>query len=86
MHAPRKAGAHDLGERIQRLAFRGMEEDGLGVAEVLAPDGLDERLGDELHDELGRPVVRPHLRLSIFLHKTQNTVAADSYPDAFVQI
>ena len=68
MNAAGEPRAHDLGERVQRLALCGMEEHGLGVAEVLAPNGLDEGLGDELHDQLGRPVVRFHLGLTVLLH------------------
>ncbi len=67
MYTASEAGPHDLCESIQGFALRGMEEHRLGVAEVLATDGLDEGLGNQLHDQLGRPVVRLHLWLPILL-------------------
>jgi hypothetical protein len=69
MNTSREAGPHDLCESVQGFTFRGMEEHRLGVAEVLAADGLDEGLGDQLHDQLGRPVVWLHLWLPILLRE-----------------
>ena len=67
MNAAGEACPHDLRESVQGLALGGVEENRFGVAEVLAADGLDEGLGDQLHDQLGGPVVWLHFRLPIFL-------------------
>jgi hypothetical protein len=71
MYAAGEACHHDLGQRVQGFALGRVEEDRLRVAEILATNGLDKCLGDELHDELPRPVVRFHLKLPVLLLRNQ---------------
>jgi len=67
MYTTSKTRAHNFGQCFKRFTLGRVKQNGLGVPEVLSTDCLDEGLGDELHDELARPVLRLNLSLPVVL-------------------